>query len=91
MALYQDRSWKLLAGQICRARFRNYLIIYQTPRLEERMDSHNGANVSCKVTPAGSDGEVFRGIETICIDHEIAVVLVNCRGFASIAAIEELR
>ena len=55
------------------------------------MDSHNGADISCEVTPAGSDGEVFGGVETICVDHEVAVVLVDCRCFASIAAIEEFR
>ncbi len=40
--------------------------------------------------PAGSDGEVFGRIETISIDHDIAVVLVDCRCFASIATIEKL-
>lgn len=53
------------------------------------MDSHNGANISCKVSSAGSDGEVFGWIEAVGVDHEVAVVLIDCRGFASVAAIEE--
>ena len=55
------------------------------------MDSHNGANISCKVSSAGSDSEVLGGIEAVSVDHEVAVVLVDRRCFASVAAIEEFR
>ena len=53
------------------------------------MYSHNGANISCKISSTGSNGEVFRGIEAICVDHEVAVVLIDCWRFASVATIEE--
>lgn len=53
------------------------------------MYSHNGADISCKISSTGSDGEVFRWIEAICVDHEIAVILIDCWRFASVATIEE--
>ena len=54
------------------------------------MDSHNGANISCKISSASSDSEVLGGVKAICVDHEVAVVLIDCRCFASVATIEEL-
>ena len=73
-----------------KAKIEDYLIVNESPRLEKCMYSHNGADISCKISSTSSDGEVFRGIEAICVDHEVAVVLIDCWRFASVATIEEL-
>ena len=53
------------------------------------MYSHNSANVTGEVPPASCDCEIFGRIESIGIDHEIAIVLVDARRFAAIPTVEE--
>ena len=53
------------------------------------MYAHNGADISSKISPASSDGQIFNWIETICVDHEVPVILVDGGGLASISIVEE--
>lgn len=54
------------------------------------MHTHNGANITSQVSAAGSDSEIFDRVQTVGVDHEIAVVFIHSRGFASVAVVEEL-
>ena len=53
------------------------------------MHSHDSANVTRKVSSAGSDGEILDWVQSIAVDHEISVVFVYCWCLASIPRIEE--
>lgn len=54
------------------------------------MDTHDSADITCKVATASSDSQVFNGVKTVGIDHEITVVLISSGSLAAVAAIEEL-
>ena len=53
------------------------------------MNSHDGANISCKISSASSDSEVFRWIEPVGVDHEIPVIFIDRRRFTPVPIIEE--
>jgi hypothetical protein len=72
------------------ALIRIHLIVNQTPLLKEGVYAHDGANVTGKVASAGSDGEVLDGVQSVGIDHEVAVVLVHRRSLATITVVKEL-
>jgi hypothetical protein len=55
------------------------------------MHAHDGADIAGQVPSAGRDGQIFARVETIGVDHKVAVVLVDMRRLASVAAVEELR
>jgi len=67
-----------------------YLVVDQAPLLEKGVDSHYSANISSKIAPASGDCEIFRWVETVGVDHEVAIVFVDGWCLASIATIEEL-
>jgi hypothetical protein len=67
-----------------------YLIVDQAPLLEESMHAHDGANVSSQIPSAGCDSEVLGRIQSIRIDHEIAVISVYSGRLAAVAIVEEL-
>ena len=66
-----------------------YLIVYEAPLFKESVHTHNRADISCQISPASSDRQIFYWIQTICVDHEISVVLVNSGRLASIPVVEE--
>ena len=55
------------------------------------MDAHDGAYVTGQVSAACGDGKVLGWVQTVGVDHKVAVVLVDVGGFASVAIVEELR
>lgn len=61
-----------------------YLVVDKAPLLQESMDSDDGTHVSGQVTSASCHGEVFRRVETVGVDHKVAVFLVDCRRFVSV-------
>lgn len=71
-------------------RIEKYLIIDQAPLLQESMHSHDGADIACQIPPACSDGKILDRVQPIGVDHEIAIVFVDCGGLASVASVEEL-
>lgn len=54
------------------------------------MDSHNSAHIASKVSSASSDSKVFLRVEPVCVDHEVAVILVHGCCLAAISVVEEL-
>lgn len=54
------------------------------------MDTHDGANVASQIPSTRGKGQVLGRVQSIGVDHKVAVVFVNGRGFASIARVEEL-
>ncbi len=71
--------------------FNSYLVIDQTPLLQESMDSHDCADIASEIPPTCSYCKVFDGIQAIRVDHEVAVVLVHRRCLASVSTVKELR
>lgn len=69
---------------------KTHLVVNETPLLEESVYAHDGADVTGKVSPTGSDGQVFDRAEAVGVDHEITVVLVDSRSLASVSVVEEL-
>ena len=53
------------------------LVVDQTPLLQKSVHAHDSAYVSGEIPPACSDGEVFCRPETIRVDHEVPIILVN--------------
>jgi hypothetical protein len=54
------------------------------------MYAHDCANISSKISAASSEGKILARIETVGIDHEVAIVLVNGWSLASVPVVEEL-
>ena len=54
------------------------------------MDTHDGTDVAGEIAATGGDGEVLGGVEAVGVNHEVAVVAVDCGRLAAVAAIEEL-
>lgn len=69
--------------------FDTHLIVDQTPLLEESMHPHDRTYISRQVPPTSGNGEIFCWIETVRVDHEISVILVNLRCFTSVLPAEE--
>ena len=53
------------------------------------MHTHNSTNISSKIPPASRHGQVFNWVETICVDHEIPIVLVDGGSLTAIPVVEE--
>lgn len=54
------------------------------------MHSHDGTDIASQIPSTGRDGEVFGRVEAVCVDHEVAVVLIYSRSFAPVATVEKL-
>lgn len=67
-----------------------YLVVDQTPLLKEGMDSHDGANITSQVSTASRYCQILDGVQSVGIDHKVAIVFVDSGGFASVAVVEEL-
>lgn len=80
---------KLVFDEHSLDRNHTHLVVNQPPLLEERMNAHDCADISGKVATAGRDRKVLDGVESIGVDHEISVVLVDGGGLAAVPAIEE--
>lgn len=89
MGEYQDRSKMIVRLDYSDGSRGGYLIVDKAPLLEEGMDAHYGANVSCKITPACCNGKVLDRIESVRVYHKVSVVFVDSWCFASIPTIEE--
>ena len=55
------------------------------------MYPHDRANISSQISPASGNSQVFDWIKTVCVDHEVPIILVDCWSLASISIIEEFR
>ena len=66
------------------------LIIYQSPLFQKGMNAHYRANIACEISPAGCDSKIFGGVQTVGVDHEIAIVLVYQWRLGSISIVEKL-
>jgi hypothetical protein len=53
------------------------LVVDQTPLLQKSVHAHDGAYISCEIPPARSDGEVLCRPETVRVDHEVSIILVD--------------
>lgn len=68
-----------------------YLIVDQTPLLQETMNTHDGSHITGQISAARCDGQVLARVETVRVDHEIAVILVYTGCLAAISFREEFR
>ena len=66
------------------------LVVEQAPLLEEGVHAHHGAYVARQVPTTCGNGQVLHGVEPICVDHKVTIVLVRDRGLAAVPVIEEL-
>jgi hypothetical protein len=66
------------------------LIVDETPLLKEGMNSHDCADISCQVPSACGHRQVLHWVQTVCVDHEVSVILVYGWCLASISVVEEL-
>ena len=53
------------------------------------MNAHDGADISRKVATAGCNRKILDGVQSVGVDHEISVVLVDGGSLAAVSAIEE--
>lgn len=67
----------------------SYLIVDKSPLFQERMYSHDGADIASQVPSTRRDCEILDGIQAVGVDHKITVVLVDGRCFASVSTVEE--
>ena len=67
-----------------------YLVIDQAPLLEECVNSHNGTDVPGKIPPTCRYREILCRVQTVCVDHEVTIVLVDRWSFAPVSAVKEL-
>ena len=56
--------------------FMTYLIIDQTPLFQERVNAHDGAYITRKISSASGESKVLRWPQSVRVDHEVAVVFV---------------
>ena len=68
----------------------SYLIVDETPLLQEGVHTHDGADVASEVAAAGRDGEILDRVEPVGVDHKVAIVLVHGGGLAAVPIVEEL-
>lgn len=67
-----------------------YLVIDETPLFQKGVHAHDRTNIAGQVPPTRGYSQVFDGVQSVRIDHEITIVLVHGGGFAAIPAVEEL-
>ena len=68
----------------------SYLVIDETPLFQKSMHPHDCTHIASEIPSTRSDCLVFNRIESIRVDHEVAIVLVYSGCFASVSTIEEL-
>lgn len=88
---YQDRPKLRQEDEMLEMSYTKYLIVDKTPRLEESVHTHNGANVSTQISPASRECQVLGWVQSVCVDHEIPRIFVSRRRLAAISAVEPLR
>jgi hypothetical protein len=66
-----------------------HLIVDQTPLLEESVHPHDCTHISRQVPPTSGNGKILCRIETVRVDHEISVILVNLGRFTSVLPAEK--
>ena len=55
------------------------------------MDTENSTNVTSQISSTGGESQVFFGLQSITINHEISPIFVHSRSLAPIPSIKELR
>lgn len=65
------------------------LVVNESPLLQELVHTHNGAHIASQIPSASGDCEVLCRVQSVSVDHEITVVLVDRRCLATVAVVEE--
>jgi hypothetical protein len=53
------------------------LVVDESPLLQECVNTHDSTDVTCKVSSARGDSEILCRSESVRIDHEVAIILVD--------------
>ncbi len=54
------------------------------------MDTHDSAHVPSKVTAASCDSKVLDWVQSVGVDHEISIILIDSGRLAAVPSVEEL-
>jgi len=73
-----------------RSSIRVDLVIDQTPLLQKPVNSHDRADITGQISSTCRDGQVLSWVESVGVDHEVAIVFVDGGCFASVSAGKEL-
>jgi hypothetical protein len=68
-----------------------YLVVDKSPLLQELVHAHDSTYIASQVPSACGYCEVLCRVQSVCVDHEITVVLVDSGCLAAVAVVEELR
>lgn len=50
-----------------------HLIVDKSPLLQECVHSHDSAHVACQVSASGRARDIFSGVESVRVNHKVAV------------------
>jgi hypothetical protein len=68
-----------------------YLIIDQSPLLQEPMDPHDSSHITSQIPPTSRNSQILSRVQPISIDHEISIILVYTRRLAPVPIGKEFR
>jgi hypothetical protein len=68
-----------------------YLVIDQSPLLQESMNPHDSSHITGQIPPTSRNSQILSGIQPISINHEISIILVYTRRLAPVSIGEEFR
>ncbi len=68
-----------------------HLVVDQTPLFQKSVHPHYGAHVSGQITSASRGWQVLARIESIRVDHKVAIAHVDLWRFWFVFAVEKLR
>ena len=74
----------------CLPGFNVHLVVNEPPLFQKGVYTHDAANITSQVSPAGCAGQVLCGVQPVCVDHKVAVRQVNLWRLAAIFSIEKL-
>ena len=69
----------------------DYLIVDESPLLQESMAPHDGANISSKISSTSCWRQILCWVESIRVDHKVSVGEINLWSLATIFVVEKLR
>lgn len=87
---YLDQSCEVVNWRSGKKQKNSYLVIDQAPLLEECVNSHNSTDVPGKIPPTCRYREILCRVQTVCVDHEVTIVFVDCWSFAPVPTVKEL-
>lgn len=67
------------------------LIINESPLFEKSVHPHYGTHITSQVATTGGTGDIFSRIQTVRVDHEVAVAHVDLGRLGLVACIEKFR